>query len=53
VKNEGQNQKVKKMRAKSQLHFKAGVRTPKNLYIYMYLFGSETNLKEVCMVGHC
>jgi len=29
VKNEGQNHKVKKMRAKSQLHFKAGVRTKK------------------------
>jgi len=34
VKNKGQNIKVKKMRAKSQLHFKAGVRTPKKILDY-------------------
>jgi len=32
VKNKGQNHKIKKMRATSQLHLKAGVRTPKNLF---------------------
>ena len=31
VKNEGQNYKVRKIRAKSQFHFKAGVRTHKKL----------------------
>jgi len=29
VKNKEQNHKVKKMKTKSQLHFKIGVRTPK------------------------
>jgi hypothetical protein len=33
MKNKGKNHKVKNMRAKAQLHFKAGARTPKNHFI--------------------
>ena len=34
VKNEGQNYKVRKIRAKSQFHFKAGVITQKKTKIF-------------------
>jgi hypothetical protein len=45
VKNRGQNDKVKKIKVKPQLHFKARARTPKNLD-FVITWRSEIKVRE-------